>query len=215
MEELLVQIAKRVQGKYYGKYRGFVVDNEDPNKMGRIRLRVPSVLGTAELDWALPCLPFGGLADQGWFSVPEVDAQVWVEFEEGELSQPIWTGTFWQKGDDVPEEAALEEPTTRLFKTPSGHLLQFDDKADEEKITLRHTGGAEVTIDKNGTVALTDAHGATITLDADAEEVVIDDANGNTVSMTSSGVTVEDGNGNKLEMASGGMKLTGDKIEIG
>jgi hypothetical protein len=231
-EDLLVQLTRRVQGKYYGKYRGTVIDNLDPKKMGRVRLVVASLLGTTELDWALPCLPFGGLADQGWFSVPEIKAQVWVEFEEGELSQPIWTGTFWRKGDDVPKAAALEEPTTRLMKTPAGHIFQFDDKEGEEKILLQHVAGAEVTIDENGTVAVTDAVGSHVTLDADAEEVVVEDVNGNSLSMTasgitiedsngnkiemaSSGVTVEDSNGNKLEMTSSGVTITADKIELG
>ena len=215
MEDLLVQVAKRVQTKYFGKYRGFVVDNADPMHIGRLKLKVPSVLGTTELDWALPCLPFGGLADHGLFSVPEPDAQVWVEFEEGELSQPIWTGTFWQKADESPAEAQLDPPTTRVFKTPAGHLLQFDDEADKEKVLLHHVSGAELSIDEKGIVVLTDAAGSTITLDADAEEVVVAEASGNTLSMTSSGITVEDANGNKIEMASGGIKVVADKIELG
>lgn len=217
LEDLLVQVARRVQGKYYGKYRGTVIDNKDPNTMGRVRLVVPSILASTELDWALPCLPFGGLADQGWFSVPEIDAQVWVEFEEGELSQPIWTGTFWQKSDDVPEAAALEEPTTRLLKTPAGHTLQFDDKADEERILLQHKTGAELTIDENGTVVIKDAAGSTATLDAEGEEVVIEDVNGNSFGMTSSGVAVEDSNSNKIDMTSSGVTVedsNGNKIDM-
>src|SRR5262245_3283438 len=134
MEDLLIQVAEEAQRKYYGKYRGFVVDNQDPEKRARLRLKAPSVLGDGETSWALPCLPFGGLAWHGWFAAPEVDAQVWVEFEEGELAQPIWSGTFWQAQADVPEEAGKpEEPTTRLLKTPGGHLLQFDDEPDKEK----------------------------------------------------------------------------------
>ncbi len=215
IEELLIQLARRIQGKYFGKYRGFVTDNADPSHIGRLKLRVPSILGTTELDWAQPCLPFGGLADQGLFSVPEKDAQVWVEFEEGELSQPIWTGTFWQKADESPAEAQLAPPTTRLLKTPAGHLLQFDDEKDKEKIVLHHVAGAELTIDEKGTVLWTDAAGSTITLDADAEEVVVAEASGNTISMTSSGIAVEDANGNKVEMTSSGIKVTADKIEIG
>jgi uncharacterized protein involved in type VI secretion and phage assembly len=214
MEELLERLARRVQHKYYGKYRGFVVDNADPQKLGRVRLRVPSVLGTTESDWALPCLAFGGLADQGLFTVPEVGAQVWVEFEEGELSQPIWVGTFWQTTDDVPEEAALDEPTTRLFKTPSGHILEFDDKSGEERVYLYHSAGAEMEIDEKGTVALTDAKGAKLTLDADAGEIVVEDANGNTMTMSASGTTVEDGNGNKIEMAAAGVTVKGTKVVV-
>jgi phage baseplate assembly protein gpV len=214
MEQLVAQLAQQIRDKYYGKYRGFVDDNADPKKMARLKLLIPSVLGTTATDWALPCLPFGGLADQGLFSVPEVGAQVWVEFEEGDLRQPIWTGTFWQKEDDVPEEAALDEPTTRLLKTPSGHRLQFDDESGEEKITLYHMSEAEMSIDENGTVALTDAGGATVTMDADAGEIVIEDANGNTLTMTSSGTTVEDANGNKIEMAASGITVKGQQVVV-
>ena len=214
MEELLTQVAEQIQTKYYGKYRAFVVDNQDPKHMARLRLRVPSVLGTVETDWALPCLPFGGLANQGWFSVPEVSAQVWMEFEEGELSQPLWTGTFWQKGDDVPEEAALDEPTTRMFRTPAGHTVQFDDKSDAEKITLRHMGGAEAVMDEKGSIAITDANGSKVTLDAEAGEIVIEDANGNSLTMSSSGTVIEDANGNTVEMAAAGVNVKGQQIVV-
>ena len=184
MEETLIRLAREIDEKYYGKYRGFVTKdgNKDPQKRGRLKLRVPSVLGDEETDWALPCLPFGGLADQGFFAVPEVDAQVWVEFEEGDIHRPIWTGTFWQPETEVPAEASLEQPTTRLFKTPGGHRLQFDDAEDEEQVILHHKQDAELLIDKNGTVTLKDAKENTVTLDADAGEIVIADANGNTFS---------------------------------
>src|SRR6185295_17032954 len=157
MEELLTQVAQQVQRMAWGKYRGFVVDNADPEKRARLRLIVPSVLAAETTGWALPCLPFGGLADQGWFAVPEVDAQVWVEFEEGDVSRPVWTGTFWQKSGDPPAEAAVDPPTTRLLKTPSGHLVELDDKEGEERFFLSHPKGAEIEIDKEGTVMVTDA----------------------------------------------------------
>ena len=98
-------------------------------------VRVPSVLGSEMVThWAEPCLPFGGLADQGLFMVPEVGAQVWVEFEEGDPSRPIWTGTTWQQSADVPTEAADRSPSMRQLKTPSGHILSFDDTEGEEEI---------------------------------------------------------------------------------
>jgi uncharacterized protein involved in type VI secretion and phage assembly len=214
MEELLTQVAREVQSKYYGKYRGLVVDNADPEQRGRLRLKVPSALGDSVTGWALPCLPFGGLKDQGLFLVPEVDSQVWVEFEEGDLSQPLWTGTFWQAQSDPPAEAALDEPTTRLLKTPSGHLIQLDDADGEERFFLQHPAGTELEIDSAGTVALTDAGGNTVTLDAEAGEIVIEDANGNKIEMTSSGTTVEDANGNKIEMAGSGVTVEGQKIVV-
>ena len=214
MEELITQLARQIQGKYYGKYRGFVVDNADPEKLGRLRLKVPGVLGEAESGWALPCMPFGGLTDQGMFTVPEIDAQVWVEFEAGDPNQPIWTGTYWRVPDDVPEEAKLEEPTTRLLKTTSGHLLQFDDKEDEERIFLKHPKDATLEIDKNGTITLTAADGATLVMDADAGKITVEDANGNSTVMDSSGTVIEDAGGNKVAMTASGMNLEAQKIVV-
>jgi uncharacterized protein involved in type VI secretion and phage assembly len=214
MEEILTRVTQEVQSKYYGKYRGFVVDNADPEKRARLRLKVPSVLADAPTGWALPCLPFGGIADQGLFLVPQIDSQVWVEFEEGDLSAPIWTGTFWQSGDDAPAEAQVDEPTSRVFKTPSGHLLQFDDAEDEERLLLRHPSGTQMEIDPEGIVTLTDAGENKLILDAKAGEIVVEDANGNVLSMSSSGTTVEDANGNKIEMAASGVTVEGQKIVV-
>lgn len=214
MLEPLTQLAREAQRRYYGKYRGFVASNSDPDRLGRLQLRVPSVLGAAATGWALPCLPFGGLPDQGWFAVPEKDAQVWVEFEEGDLSRPIWTGTFWQQKGDPPQEAALDPPTTRLLKTPGGHLVELDDKKDAERFLLIHPKGAKVEIDQEGTVAVTDAKGAKVTLDAKGKQIVVADANGNTLTMSSSGTTVEDANGNKVEMAAAGVTVEGKKVVV-
>ncbi len=214
MEETVVRLARQVAERRYGKYRGFVVDNDDPQKRARLKLRVPSVLGEAESDWALPCLPFGGAAGHGFFAVPEVGAQVWAEFEEGDIHRPVWVGTFWQQEQDVPEGAGISPPTTRLFRTPSGHVLQFDDKQDEEQIRLRHPKEATVVIDKDGAIALTDAKGAKLTLDAAGERVVVEDSSGNTLTMTSSGTVVEDANGNKLEMSASGINVKGQQIVV-
>ena len=214
MEETLIRIAREVDEKKYGKYRGFVDDNQDPEKRGRLKLRVPSVLTDQTTDWALPCLPFGGLADNGMFMVPEINAQVWVEFEEGDLHRPIWTGTFWQSGGDVPREASLDEPTTRLLKTPGGHILQFDDKDGEEQILLKHKQAASLQIDPHGTIIIKDSRENTLTLDAGTGAARIEENNGNTVTMDASGTRLEDANGNKIEMTGTGIKLSGRQIVV-
>jgi len=201
-----------IDKRRYGKYRAFVVDNEDPEKRGRLRLLIPSVLGDAETGWALPCFPFGGGESYGWFAVPEKDAQVWVEFEEGDTSRPIWTGTFWQREADVPEEAAKSPPTTRIFQTPSGHVMQFDDEEDKESFRLFHPREAEIHIDKDGTLVLKDASGANITLDAEGEKIIIEDANRNQLIMDSSGISVKDANDNMIEMTNSGITVKGQKI---
>ncbi len=213
-EELLRQLVRQVQGKYYGKYRGFVTDNDDPDKRARLRLQVPSLLGQTETGWALPCLPFGGLADQGLFLVPEVGAQVWVEFEEGELSRPIWTGTFWQASGDPPTEAAVSPPTTRLLKTPGGHRLQFDDESGEEQIVLAHSGGAQLTLDAKGNAQLVDQAGNSAKLDTENGQIVVEDANGNTLTLSAQGVTLEDANGNKIATSAAGITVEGTQVVV-
>jgi hypothetical protein len=207
-DDLLADLSRRVQDKYYGKYRGFVESNQDPDQLGRLQLRVPSVLGSAVTDWALPCLPFGGTAGLGWFVIPEEDAQVWVEFEEGELRRPIWVGTFWQKSGDAPADAQKTPPTTRLLQTPSGHILQLDDEEGAEQIRLHHAGGAELLIDENGTIAITDQAGNSVTLDADQGQISILDANDNAITMSATGVTIEDGNDNSIAMAASGVTIS-------
>jgi uncharacterized protein involved in type VI secretion and phage assembly len=197
----------------FGKHRGFVTDNADPDKRGRIKLQVPALLGDQATDWALPCLPCGGLAEQGFLFVPDIGAQVWVEFEGGDLSYPIWVGTFWQQSADVPSEVA-DQATTRLLKTTSGHLLMFEDKQGDEAIKLLHAKGAKLDMDAKGSFAITDKKGATVTLDADKGQITVEDANGNTLTMSGSGTTVEDANGNKVEMAASGITVKGTKIVL-
>ena len=213
-QDLLTQLAARVQNKYYGKYRGFVQDNADPEKRGRLCLIVPSVLAEEVTGWALPCLPIAGMADAGLFLVPEVGAQLWVEFEEGDLSKPIWVGGFWQKAGDAPAKPEGDEPTRKTLKTPAGHLLEFEDAEGEEYSRLEHPSGAALDLDKDGNVALTDANGARLFLNAEDNELLLEDAGGNKLTMNGSGAVVEDANGNKIEMAAGGVTVKGAQIVV-
>lgn len=211
-DALLQQIAQRdAQRRAWGKYRGFVVDNQDPQKMARVKLRVPALLGEAETDWALPCLPCGGLANQGFFAVPQVGAQLWVEFEGGSLDHPIWTGTFWQAAGDIPPEVQ-DPPTTTLLRSPQGHTLLLEDKSGDEDVLLAHLGGAQLEMNKDGNLALTDQAGATLTLDAKNGKVVLQDANGNTLTLDSSGAKLEDANGNTVEMSASGVKVSASAV---
>jgi uncharacterized protein involved in type VI secretion and phage assembly len=214
MDQTLQRVSQQLQQTFYGKYRGFVTDNDDPEMLGRVKLRVPSVLGDSETGWALPCSPFGGSANSGLFMVPEVDAQVWAEFEEGNPDRPIWVGVFWQQNGDTPEEAQKSPPTTRVLRTPSGHVLQFDDESGAEQFRLAHPAGTELLVNEAGTVTWEDAGGNKLTLDAEGNKVILEDSNGNTLTMDSSGTLVEDANGNKIEMAAAGITVKAMKIVV-
>jgi uncharacterized protein involved in type VI secretion and phage assembly len=207
-DDMVTRLARDAQERHYGKYRGFVASNRDPDHLGRLKLTIPSLLGDQVTDWALPCLPFGGTAGLGWFMIPEKDAQVWVEFEEGKLRRPIWVGTFWQKSGSAPADAQKTPPTTRLLQTPAGHVLQFDDEDGNKAVRLHHAGGAELLIDKNGTIKITDQAGNAITLDAGQKQVSIADTNNNVITMSGTGVKIADGSDNTIELAASGVTIS-------
>ena len=212
---------RRQQSSYFGKFRAFVVDTNDPEGLGRVKLTIPSVLGEATSDWAMPCVPYGGGADYGVLWVPPVGSQVLAEFIEGDPSAPVWAGTFWRRGADVPSE--YRAPTTKVLKTESGHVLSFEDADGSEAVTVRSAANAEVVLNPDGGVSLTDRAGATVTLDAAGGEIVVSDANGNSVVMSSSGITCSDASGNKVEMTPGGIgvessavvSIEGSQIAVG
>ena len=132
-------------GQHYGKYRGVVADNEDPDNLGRLKARVPKVLGDVETGWALPAAPFAG-DGIGLFAVPPPDSGVWIEFEAGDVSRPIWSGCWWADGQ-LPNQAT---PAIKVLKTVSGHTITLDDTDGSEKVEVTDKNGAKIVMDRSG-----------------------------------------------------------------
>jgi uncharacterized protein involved in type VI secretion and phage assembly len=217
LDDVLTQVAREAQRRYYGKYRGFVSDNADPDQLGRIRVTVPSVLADTVTDWALPVLPFTGAQDIGQLMLPEVGAAVWVEFEEGDVSHPLWVGAFWTPPTQPSSgsgQAKLGDPAVRGLHTSAGHVLLFDDTSGSESFHLEHPAGTTVDVDSNGTITLTDASGGQVEMDANASKLTIADANGNSAVLDGQGITIADANGNQIEMAAAGVTLTGQQLTL-
>jgi hypothetical protein len=106
-----------VSGPYYGKYRGIVINNVDPNRMGRLQVSCVPVLGLNIGAWAMPCVPFAGASlpdrqPEGFLMLPSIGSNVWVEFEQGNPDLPIWSGCFWDSGG-APSKVIL--PTVRTI----------------------------------------------------------------------------------------------------
>jgi hypothetical protein len=116
---------------YYGKYRGQVTDNTDPYRLGRVQVTCPAVLGEGRASWAMPSTPYAG-KQVGLFAVPPSGANVWVEFEAGNLDYPIWSGCFWGEGE-MPTDTPVA--TTKVFRT-DGLTLTVDDTPGSGSVTL-------------------------------------------------------------------------------
>lgn len=127
VERLVAELAEQLRQRYYGKYRGIVRDNQDPRGMGRIRALVPEVLDDQESPWALPCAPYAG-AGVGQYTVPPVDAGVWIEFEAGDPARPVWTGGWWAE-DAVPQSNAgvAASPPLKILRSEQGLMVALDD----------------------------------------------------------------------------------------
>jgi hypothetical protein len=125
-------------GRFFGKYRGLVVSNVDPTGRGRLQVRVPGVMGE-EILWAMPCVPYAG-DGVGFFALPPVDAGVWVEFEAGEPSYPIWSGCFWADGQI---DAADALPTIKFWKTDS-FTVRMDETLGE--LVIETATGSRITV---------------------------------------------------------------------
>ena len=170
--------------RYYGKYRGRVLDNADPLEMGRVKVEVPAIAGNEPLGWALPCLPYAG-DGHGVYMVPEVDALVWVEFEGGDLAHPIWVGCFWASGQ-LPEGAA---PGVFMLQTANGNIWRLSDV--DETIDLTTAGGHAIVLsDGDDTITLNYSGGASITVQGDTITI---DSGSTKIVLNSSSVNVNDG----------------------
>ena len=158
-DDLHHQLLTWVRGHFFGKYRGTVADNNDPTNRGRIKVKVPSVLGTVE-SWAMPCVPYAGQT-VGFYSLPEQGTGVWVEFEAGDPSFPVWTGCFWADGE-LPDSGG---PDIKIWRTGKV-TVRIDDANDELKmettsqsvVTLAtdiksESGGAAHTVGSSGVVS--------------------------------------------------------------
>ena len=193
---------QRHVGKFYGKYSGEVVKNDtDKENMGRIVVKVPSVFGRGAEVTARPCLPYGH------FFVPPVGAKVWIEFEGGHSSSPIWVGTWYPQGT-TPAKGGISPPDNRVIQTASGHVIEIMDKLGEEKITIKHKGNAFISIDKKGSVLIANQSGSYVQLDALAESATIVEQHGNVITMNKDGIVITQKSGKAA------IQLTDDAVRI-
>lgn len=138
-EDQFERLTEMMGSRCFGKYRGRVSDNDDPQKRGRLQVIVPTLF-TDHAVWALPCVPMANPDGSGFFSIPDVDANVWVEFEAGNLEYPIWSGCFWAEN----AVAAADASASVKFWRTKNFVIRIDDDAGD--LTIEKTGGGKLRI---------------------------------------------------------------------
>lgn len=166
--------------KYFGKYRGLVMNNVDPMQMGRLLVQIPDVSGLFPSSWAMPCFPVTG-KQMGVWAVPVIGSGVWVEFEQGDPDYPIWVGCFPGSAADVPALALAGNPASPsiVLQTSLQNTLMLSDMAGPAGgILLKTTTGAMIAINdvgitiSNGKGALISMTGPTVDINTGALTVI-------------------------------------------
>ena len=141
--------------QYLGKYRGVVTNNVDPLMRGRLLVTVPDVLGVVPSSWAEPCVPLAGPTgtSMGVYMVPPIGAGVWVEFEHGDPTYPIWVGCRWGATSDVPPVAHLGIPLSPniVLQTAGQNALVISDlPGPTGGLMLKSATGATLIVNDTG-----------------------------------------------------------------
>lgn len=146
--------------KFFGNYRGVVEADNDPLTSGRVRIRIFGVYDdilTGDLPWAIPSDPLmGGISGWGGFIVPDVGSHVWVFFEAGDPTQPVYFGGAPARPHGPPE--ATENgtyPRNKVFRTKAGHVIEIDDSEGGNRIRVHHSSGTDIAIDDGGNMTYT------------------------------------------------------------
>lgn len=142
LEEAVVEVMEFQRTHYFGKYRGTVKTVLTGGDLGKLTLRVPGIYDDKDSPPAWPCVPFAG-KKHGLLLLPEPNDCVWVEFEGGDPSRPIWTGGWWP--DNAMPDPKGEK--VRTWVTSAGMKVVLDD--DKKKLQIIHPGGGEITMTDN------------------------------------------------------------------
>src|SRR5271155_4550423 len=140
-EQALMDVVDRLRNRFFGKYRGVVTDIDASTL--RIKATVPSVLADQPTGWCMPCVPYAG-PGVGIAFLPEVGSGVWIEFEGGDVSYPVWVGCYWREGE-VPSDVASN---VKVIATTAPLELKFDD--GQGSLTITDSNGNTVSLDSSG-----------------------------------------------------------------
>jgi hypothetical protein len=144
---------------------------------GRLLVEVPDVVGPVPSSWAEPCVPLAGPTGlpMGVYMVPPIGAGVWVEFERGDPSKPIWVGCRWGLPTDIPPLALVGLPVSPniCMQTMGQNMVMISDLPPTPLtggIILKSLTGASLVVNDAG-IFIQNGKGASITMIGPAVEI--------------------------------------------
>jgi uncharacterized protein involved in type VI secretion and phage assembly len=153
--------------RFYGKYRGTVTQNIDPEQRGRLQCEIPDVAGLVPSSWCEACVPLAGPTgtSMGTYFVPPLGAGVWIEFEQGDPNKPIWSGCRFADGDPPPlASAGLPISPSIVMQTSMENTVAISDlPGPTGGIMLRSASGVSLIVNDTG-IYLQNGKGATMTM---------------------------------------------------
>lgn len=201
----LMSLSPHETDRVYGVMIGVVTNNQDPDGLGRVKLRLPWLSKEHESNWARVISPMAGNG-RGLYVLPEVDDEVLVAFEHGRVEFPYVLGSLWNGKDKPPGANDDGKNNVRALKSRSGHMVSLDDTEGKEKIEIVDAKGKESIV--------LDVAQNTITITAE-KDIVIESKDG-TIKMTAKKgveITAKDGPA-KLE-ASGNVDVkSGAQVNV-
>lgn len=178
--------------RWYGLYKGIVLNNDHPSKRGLCVLQVPC-MGHDTPDkvpvdwWARPCMPglsVGGSGQMhGMFMPPELGDEVWVQFENGHPSFPVYTGGYLRVSFEG-QELLAEQALYKGIRTSTGHFLRFSDDKEDLHITIAKgdgagsVSGATISLMKDGSAVIANDKNSSVFLDAKTNNVTMMSSDG-------------------------------------
>lgn len=177
--DLLTDERDEAAARVSGVVVGVVTNNQDPEGMGRVKLKFPWLSDEDESNWARVATPMAG-KERGFYFLPEVEDEVLVAFEQGDVRFPYVVGALWNGKDAPPASNEDGKNNVRVIKSRSGHVVRLTDEDGKEMIeiidkstknTIRiDTSKNTITITSDKDIVLSAAQGK-ITLDAQEIEV--------------------------------------------
>ncbi len=159
--------------KVWGVVVGVVTNNKDPDGQGRVKVKFPWLSNEDESNWARVAAPMAG-KDRGAYFLPEVEDEVLVAFEHGDVHFPYVLGALWNGKDAPPAKNDDGKNNLRVIKSRSGHTIKLNDEDGKETIEIAGKGGKDsIVIDaaKNTITIKTDKD---ITLSATKGSIKLD-----------------------------------------